>query len=156
MESKLADFIRAKMKEKNLSAADVARNGGNEISPTVITKILNGEIKKSGAKTLAIIAKGIDVPALDLFRVASGEDLARPLHYQIYADRLDGQDLDDTEWQFLEFYFKQYVDSFKAGKAERDQHIKKMIADSKNETSETVSDILASISSPRTDRKKAA
>lgn len=132
MESKLADYIREKMKERNLSAADVARNAGNEISPTIITKILNGEVKKSGARTLALIAKGIGVPELDLFRVASGEDLGRPLHYQIYAERLDGQELEDTEWQFLEFYFKQYVDSFKAGKVERQAQIEKMISELKN------------------------
>lgn len=144
------------MKEKNLSAADVARNAGNDISPTVITKILNGEIKKSGAKTLGLIAKGLDVPTLDLFRVANGEDLSRPLHYQIYAERLDGEDLDDTEWQFLEFYFKQYVDSFRAGKAQRNEHIKKMIADSLNSPAEQDDKIIARIGSPKTESKKAA
>lgn len=78
-ENTLADFIRERMKEQNLSAADVARRSGNDISPTIVNKILNGEVSKSGTKTLAAIARGIGVAELDLFRVANGEDLDKPL-----------------------------------------------------------------------------
>lgn len=109
----LAEFIRAKMAEQNLSAYDVARKSGNEISPTTITKILNGEVNKSGTKTLAAIARGLGVAELDMLRVASGEDISRPIHHQIYAERLDGEDLSESEWQYLEKYFITTVKNYR-------------------------------------------
>lgn len=115
-DSSLAVFIRAKMKQQNLSAYDVARNAGNEISPTTITKILNGEVNRSGAKTLALIGKGLGVTEIDMFRVARGDDVSRPLHYQIYAERLDGADIEDGEWQFIEQNFRDYLVEFRAFK----------------------------------------
>lgn len=123
---KLADFIRRKMAEQNLSAADVARRAGNELSPTIITKIVSGEVRRSSTKTLALIAKGLGVPELDMFRAASGDDVSRSLHHQIYAERFDAQDLTETEWQFLELHFKQAVDVFRHGKMQRIEEIKRI------------------------------
>lgn len=116
----LPNYIREKMKEKNLSAADVARKAGNEVSPTTITKIVNGEVNKSGTKTLTLIAKGLGVSEIEILRVANGDDITRPLHFQIYAERFDAGDLSDTEWQFIEATFSNYVERFRLFKKETD------------------------------------
>jgi len=140
----LPDYIRSKMKEQNLSAHDVARRSGNEVSPTTITKILNGEVNRSGTRTLALIAKGLGVSELEMLRVANGDDISRPLHYQVYAERFDAGDLSDTEWQFLEAYFHDTVERFKAGRAERDAAIEKMI----ERTAKTPAPVVATITPP--------
>ena len=114
----LPEYIRQKMREQNLSAADVARRTGNEISPATIVKIVNGEVSKSGTKTLALIARGLGVSDIEIFRVANGDDVSRPLHFQIYAERFDAGDISDTEWQFIETNFIDYIQKFRLFKQE--------------------------------------
>lgn len=110
----LADFIRDRMLELNLSAADVARRSDNEISPTTITKILNHEVKDSGSRTLAAIAKGIDVDKVELFRLAVGDDINTPLHIQIFAERFDGDDMTENDWDALENIFRDSVEKWRS------------------------------------------
>ena len=138
-----------------MSSYDVAKKANNEISATTITKIINGETNASSIKTLAAIAKGLDIEQQNLFNVAMGLP-PRPARYNIYAERLDGKDLHDTEWDFLENYFKMYVQGFRESKAQRDEHIKKMIADSLDEPAASDEKVIARIGSPKTERKKAA
>ncbi len=120
--SELADFIRAKMKEKNLSTYDVARKSGNRISATAISKILSGDVAASSVKTLSHIAAGLGIRDQDIFQVAAGKG-DRPLHFQIYAERFDAEDISDSEWQFIETNINDYVEKFRLFKQEmRERH----------------------------------
>lgn len=116
----LADFIRAVMNEKNLSTYDVQKRSRNAITAATVTKILNREIKSSGVDTLVGLAVGLGVGVEELLNIVRGVS-ARPTRYEIYAERFDAHDLEDTEWQLLEAYFNDHVERLKAFKEEMKQ-----------------------------------
>ncbi|MCZ2391330.1 MAG: helix-turn-helix transcriptional regulator [Acidobacteria bacterium] len=107
------------MHDKNLSTADVARRANSQLSPATIAKIASGEISSSSAKTIALIAEGLDVDKVDLLRLASGEDMGRPYRFSIYEKEFDGEGLSDSEWQLLETYFRQTVVHWRQFQRER-------------------------------------
>lgn len=108
----LAEHVRAVMKDKGLSTYDVQKASENAITAATVTKILNCEIKSSGVETLAALAKGIGISADELINIARGRP-PRPSHFDIYAERFDAADLSESEWQFLETFFKQNVDHYR-------------------------------------------
>lgn len=116
MENKqdLAEFVRAVMNEKELSTYDVQKASGNKITAATVTKIVNGEIKKSGVATLEALAKGLGEPPEDVIRIARGlspQDATN--RFEIYAERFDAHDVSESEWQYLELFFKDQVDRFR-------------------------------------------
>src|SRR5690606_34835414 len=87
----LAEFASETMHDKNLSTADVARRANSQLSPATIAKIASGEISSSSAISIALIAEGLDVDAVDLLRLASGEVMGRPYRFSIYEEEFDGE-----------------------------------------------------------------
>lgn len=68
----LKDYVRKVMKEKNLSAQQVARNSGKEITGSYVTRILRGEVKRPSVEKLRGLAKGLDRPHEEVLHVAGG------------------------------------------------------------------------------------
>ena len=58
----LADFVRRVMEEKGLSAVQVQRNSGGEISDTYVLKIRDGKGKRPSLSRLKGLAKGLNEP----------------------------------------------------------------------------------------------
>lgn len=104
----LADFVRERMAEKNLSTYDVQKASGNQISAATVTKIINRDIRSNGIETLTALASGLGESADTLINIARGLS-ARPSRFEIYADRFDAHDLSESEWQMLEVHFNDYV-----------------------------------------------
>lgn len=90
----LADYIRNVMAERNLSTYAVARGSGNVINANTITRILNGDIKEAKLSTLEAIAKGLGVPAIELFRIAHlGKKKAQAQKREIWIEAFGGEHL---------------------------------------------------------------
>jgi len=68
----LIDYLERIMKEKHLSARDVAKLSGGEIGHATVSKILAGKMKRPSLPTLRAIAKGIDEPEADIIRESGG------------------------------------------------------------------------------------
>lgn len=149
----LADFVSRVMKEKKLSHRKVAAASGGLVSHSSVADIANGHRHNPNKDTILGLSKGLDVPADDLFRVARGQSVDLKDRFEIYAERFDAHDIVESEWQFLEAYFKDYVDSFRAGKKEREANIRKMI---EGDLKTPADKIVAHIGSPKTEGKKAA
>lgn len=58
----LADYVRRVMEEKHLSAVQVQRNSGGEISDTYVLKIREGKVKRPSLSRLKGLAKGLGEP----------------------------------------------------------------------------------------------
>ena|SRR5690606_10013253 len=117
----LDEIVRDRMSELSLSTYDVARRSGDKINANTITRILNGDVKEAKLSTLEAIATALELPLDDLIRAALGRE-APPERFKIYAERFDGEDLSETEWQYLERYFHDAVAVYK-------QHRKRLEAD---------------------------
>lgn len=99
----LAEYIRIVMVEKNLSTYAIARNSGDLINANTITRILNGDIKEAKLSTLEAIAKGLGIPAIELFRVAHfGKKKAHEQKREIWLEAFGGEDLADDEVEEIE------------------------------------------------------
>lgn len=72
----LAELIREKMKEKNLSTLGIARNSGNEVSASTITKILNGEVRSNSVRTLNAIARGLGISETLVIQAVTNQEFA--------------------------------------------------------------------------------
>lgn len=114
----LADYVREKMAEKNLSTYDIQRASGNRITAPTVTKIINRDIRSSGIETLAGLAAGLGVSADEVINIARGMT-AKPTRFEIYADRFDAHDLSNSEWEMLETYFRDHVETWKRFQRER-------------------------------------
>lgn len=114
----LADFVRERMAEKNLSTYDVQKASGNQISAATVTKIINRDIRSNGIETLTALAAGLGESADELINIARGLS-ARPSRFEIYADRFDAHDLSESEWQMLELHFNDYVKTWQKFQKER-------------------------------------
>jgi transcriptional regulator with XRE-family HTH domain len=110
---KLSDYVRDVMKEKRLSYRDVAQKSGGLISHTTVNDVVNNNRTVLMNDTLTALAKGLDVPEDEVFRVARGLS-ARPSRFDIYAETFNADGLTDDEWQMLEGYFRNQVDQYKA------------------------------------------
>ena len=70
----LAEFVRLKMEEKNLSKIDIERNSHRMLTDTHVASVLAGKAKNPTLKVLLGLAKGLDVPPIDVFKAAAGID----------------------------------------------------------------------------------
>lgn len=52
----LADYVRERMAEKNLSTYDIQKASGNRITAATVTKIINRDIRSNGIETLTGLA----------------------------------------------------------------------------------------------------
>lgn len=114
------------MSENNFSTYDIARMSGNAINANTITRILNGDIQEAKLSTLEAISTAFSMPIDEIVRVVRGED-PKPTRFKIYAERFDGGDLSDTEWQLLETYFNDHVQKWKAAKEQREKDIEEFL-----------------------------
>src|SRR6476660_2359048 len=120
----LTEFVTRILSEKSLSFRDVAEKSGGAISHSTVADIANGQRVESKKGTLTALAKGLDEPSDVVFRVARGLPAEEVGLFEIYAERFDAHDLSETEWQFLETYFKDQVELFKRAKEERKRAVK--------------------------------
>jgi transcriptional regulator with XRE-family HTH domain len=72
---KLRDYIRQAMKEKGLSVAEIVRRSGNQIKDSYIFDILKGRTKTIGVEKLNALAQGLGVDGVELYKLASGENI---------------------------------------------------------------------------------
>ncbi len=72
---KLRAFIEEVMKKEGLTNADVQRRSGGEITDSYLIDIRKGKTKHISVEKLNALAKGLGVSNVELFRVASGEDI---------------------------------------------------------------------------------
>lgn len=91
----LADYVSRTMAENKLSFRKVAELSGGTISHSTVAEIANGQRPDVRKDTLTALARGLGVPADDLFRVARGRP-PRPSHYDVYAERFDASDLSES------------------------------------------------------------
>ncbi|MGH9763555.1 MAG: helix-turn-helix domain-containing protein [Blastocatellia bacterium] len=68
----LEDYLRKLMKEKNLSAHQVERNSGGQITGSYVTRMLRGEVKRPSVQKLRCLARGLGSPLEEILQVASG------------------------------------------------------------------------------------
>lgn len=109
----LAEFVKRIMAEKNLSYRDVSKNSGNLISHSTISDAANGQRFDFRKDTLAALAKGLAVAEDDVFRVARGLSLDRSNKYEFYAETFSAADITPSEWEYLEKYFKSYIQTYR-------------------------------------------
>lgn len=108
----LAKFIHEKMIEKNLSTYDVARRSKDKINANTITRILNGDIKEARLSTLGAIAEGLDVPIIEIVRVAT--ELHEPTNRrELLIESFGGETLDEKYVAAIEDAIEALVSQFK-------------------------------------------
>lgn len=123
----LADFIREKMKEQNLSSYDVARRSKGRITAGTVLKILNQDVRSSSIETIQALAVGLNVPEEDLLRIARGLPIDKDdTIYQRLAEHFNAHDLDVTVWQFLLANLNDMITAFRHGRATHDKQIREM------------------------------
>jgi transcriptional regulator with XRE-family HTH domain len=62
------EWLEEEMRQRKLSQAELARRG--EISRSAINKLLNRQQKKPGIVMLEAIARGLDMPPSEIFRIS--------------------------------------------------------------------------------------
>lgn len=80
LQDDLAEFVRRKMEEQNLSTYDVARQSGGVITHAAVWGILNSQSKDVKVGTLRALAKGLKVSEDEIFAVIRGKSLNDTLH----------------------------------------------------------------------------
>lgn len=121
MKESLSDYVRRVRNAKGLSTTDVQKQSRGGISDAYVSRIENGEVKNVSPEKLTALAKGLDVQQEEIFRVARGLLPGTASRFDIYAERFDAQELSAKEWEFIEQFFEQTVESFKVTKAQQEQ-----------------------------------
>ena len=67
----LAEFVRLRMEEKNLSKLDIERNSDKLITDTYVATVLAGNATNPTVKVLLGLAKGLDVHPVEVFKAAA-------------------------------------------------------------------------------------
>jgi transcriptional regulator with XRE-family HTH domain len=67
-----SDYIRRVMKQKGLTARDVARNCNNKIDSSYVSKFTRGFGKSPSAKVIKALAEGLGVNPHDVFGAITG------------------------------------------------------------------------------------
>jgi transcriptional regulator with XRE-family HTH domain len=117
MKPALAEFVRRTRHEKKLSTKDVETNSDGEISDSYVSRIESGIVANVSPGKLNALAKGLQIPADTLYRVARGLPAERPKErMEILAEAYDGQDLSESDWAEIEAVIKTMIDSKKAKK----------------------------------------
>ena len=128
---KLSEFVRHVRTEKKLSLKDIEKRSGGNISSGYINQIENGSAATDSIslEKLRALSKGLGVPEGDIIRVARGLP-PETSRFEIYAEAFDAE-LDESEWQFLEKYFRDQVDQYVAIKTASKAQAEKQNAKSK-------------------------
>jgi transcriptional regulator with XRE-family HTH domain len=69
---KLREYLRAVMKQQDLSVPEIQKRSGNKIKQSYIFDILSGKTKHISVDKLNALALGLGVDSVELFKVASG------------------------------------------------------------------------------------
>ena len=114
----LASYVKKVRAEKQLSLKDVERAAANKITHGYINQIENGTVRSEtvSVEKLKALAKGLGVPEDDVFRIARGRTLESDDRFEIYAERFDATDLDESEWRLLETHFRNQVEQYRETK----------------------------------------
>lgn len=73
LQAALAEYVRQKMNEQNLSTYDVERRSGGQITHGSVWNILNQRVKDVKASTLRALAKGLGITEEQIFAIARGK-----------------------------------------------------------------------------------
>jgi transcriptional regulator with XRE-family HTH domain len=68
----LAEYVTKVMDEQGLNPSDVERRTGNAISDAQVRNIMNGTTTNPRLNTLLVLAEGLGVNPVDLFKAAAG------------------------------------------------------------------------------------
>jgi transcriptional regulator with XRE-family HTH domain len=71
----LADLVRSRMEELNLSTNAVARKAGNKISNGTVWNIANSRVKDVKEETLRALARGLDLSEEEVFAAYFGKSV---------------------------------------------------------------------------------
>jgi len=69
----LGDFIRRVMEEKGLTAVQVQRNSGGEISDSYLVRLREGKGKRPSLRIIKAVAKGLNEPEDVVMREAGAD-----------------------------------------------------------------------------------
>lgn len=72
MKEALRDYVKRVMEEKNFGVRDVARNSGNKVSASHVSKVLSGEAENLTASKTVGLALGLKVDPHEVFSIISG------------------------------------------------------------------------------------
>ena len=72
MKETLRDYVKRVMDEKNFGVRDVARNSGNKVSASHVSKVLSGEAENLTASKIVGLALGLKVDPHEVFSVITG------------------------------------------------------------------------------------
>src|SRR6185436_4041526 len=72
---KLRAYVREVMDKKGLSEWQVEKRANRKIKDSYIKDILSGKTKSISVEKLNALAEGLGVDGVDLYRIASGEDI---------------------------------------------------------------------------------
>lgn len=98
----LADYVRRVRNEKDLTLHDIQRRSGNEITNSYVSRIENGYVTNVTPDKLQALAKGLGVPADDLFAIINQQPLQPKPEKRVAAlfykfSEIDEDDLTDME-----------------------------------------------------------
>ena len=68
----LADLVRLRMKELDISRAEIERRSGKAVTDTHIATILSGEAQNPTLKVLMGLSKALEIHPMEVFKAASG------------------------------------------------------------------------------------
>jgi len=74
---KLREYLREVMDKKGLSEWQIEKRANGKIKDSYIADILSGKTKSISVEKLNALAEGLAVDGVELYRVASGEDIPR-------------------------------------------------------------------------------
>lgn len=72
MKETLREYVQRMMDEKNFGVRDVARNSGNKVSASHVSKVLSGEAENLTASKTVGLALGLKVDPHEVFSVITG------------------------------------------------------------------------------------
>ncbi len=68
----LKEYIEIQMAEKNISAKEIERRSGGDVTDTHIGSIRSGKSNNPTLKVMLGIAKGLEVDPIEVFKAAAG------------------------------------------------------------------------------------
>ena len=107
----LAEYVKSERKKRGLTAVDLERNSGGEISDSYVSRIESGQVTNVSPEKLDALAKGLGVPADDIYRIARGLPPFDPNDkFEILAEAFDGRDLSKSDWLEIELVLRTLVE----------------------------------------------
>jgi transcriptional regulator with XRE-family HTH domain len=107
----LAEYVKSERKKRGLTAVDLERNSGGEISDSYVSRIESGQVTNVSPEKLDALAKGLGVPADDIYRIARGLPPFDPNDkFEILAEAFDGRDLSKSDWLEIELVLRTLIE----------------------------------------------